>query len=275
MSRRLTIALTVSILAHGALLALFLWISLGSRRWAATLDERGGVVWFNLHPGGAGSGGEGGLGAPEPVTASAPQVQPAAPPSAAKPTVAPGHPKNPDESEAKPVRSKEKLRVAPAQPPAVASQPKATPAAPTGWAGPGTGDTAGTQTGPGGGQGEGLGGGEGAGSGGGKGPGGVGAPGTGGSGSGGEASALLAKIRQKIARAKRYPHQARAEGIEGVCGLSFEIQPDGGLAYVKLTQSSGSSLLDEEALATVRRAAPFPYYAGPIRFSLRFSLKDE
>ena len=98
--------------------------------------------------------------------------------------------------------------------------------------------------------------------------------GSGGSGQGGESTAVLAKIRSKIARAKRYPRQARSEGLEGVCGIHFAIRPDGSLDFVELSKSSGSRLLDDEALATVRRAAPFPYYAGPIRFSLRFSLKD-
>jgi protein TonB len=119
-----------------------------------------------------------------------------------------------------------------------------------------------------------LGQGQGVGSGSGQGPGGSGATGTGGSGQGGESNAVLAKIRNKIARAKRYPRQARSEGLEGVCGIYFAIRPDGTLEFVELSKSSGYSVLDEEALATVRRAAPFPYYAGPIRFSLRFSLKD-
>jgi len=41
-----------------------------------------------------------------------------------------------------------------------------------------------------------------------------------------------------------------------------------------MVHSSGSSVLDEEALATVKRAAPLPYYPSPIRISLKFSLEQ-
>lgn len=273
MSRRLTITLTASIALHLGLLALLAWVSLWPQRRAATLSEAGGVVWFNLNPGGAGSGGAGGLGAPEAADpqASAPQTtgKAAAPAKSTEKTF-----NDPQASHKIPKKLKAPLKVMPSLP----EEPKKPSAEkallPPGLPGPGTGDSAGTKTGPGDGAGEGLGSGEGSGTGGGKGPGGIGAPGSGGSGSGGEASAILAKIRQKIARAKRYPRQARAEELEGVAGLQFEINADGSVAYVNLTASSGHPVLDEEALATVRRAAPFPFYAGPIRFSLRFSLKD-
>lgn len=277
MSRRLAITLGASIALHLGLLAGLAWLTLWPQRHAATLNERGGVVWFNLNPGGSGEGGEGGLGAPE-----------AANPNAVLPTQKTNHPEEEriakknqatiKAPEAPPLQKKEKshLKETPNIPsgqekPIAESEKKA---APPGWTGPGQGDSAGNQTGPGGGSGEGLGSGEGSGSGSGKGPGGVGAPGTGGSGSGGEASAILAQIRKKIARAKRYPRQARAEELEGATGLQFEIQADGSVSYVNITSSSGHPVLDDEALATVRRAAPFPYYAGPIRFSLRFSLHD-
>jgi len=276
MSRRLAITLSASIALHLGLLAFLFWVSQWSQRRVATLSDAGGVVWYNLNPGGAGSGGEGGLGAPQ-----------AADPQAAAPTSegpAPRPPKPAKKSDE--ALTERPAKAIPAKPPRLkiipkpqvaeesAERPGDKTSLPPGLPGPGEGDVAGAKTGPGGGEGSGLGGGEGAGSGGGKGPGGVGAPGSGGSGSGGEASAILARIRQKIARAKRYPRQARSEELEGVAGLQFEINPDGSVAYVNLTSSSGHRLLDEEAVATVRRAAPFPYYAGPIRFSLRFSLKD-
>jgi len=264
-------------LIHFFLGLLLLWFHLRPNGHPVNLGEAGGVVWFNLNPGGSGTGGEGGLGAPEAVDPKA-----GIPRTDATPTQ-PTKPKAPAETDTgpkkveSPPKKPAKLRVTPALP-EEAAPPKApnekSPAA-AGWQGPGQGDEGGNKTGPGGGSGPGLGQGEGGGQGGGKGPGGVGLPGTGGSGNGGEASSILAKIRQKIARAKRYPRQARSEGVEGVCGLSFEISPDGSVASATITKSSGSSLLDEEALATVHRAAPFPYYAGPIRFSLRFSLNDE
>jgi len=273
MSRRLSIALFISIAVHVGLVIFLAWISLWPQRHGATLGESGGVVWFNLNPGGSGNGGAGGLGAPEPANpkaAASLQHEAAEKPSPAKPKD-----KTAEATKPNTPKIKEKLHVTPALPETPVKLDHETPSKNAGWPGAGQGDQEGAKTGPSGGAGEGAGPGEGSGSGGGKGPGGVGVPGTGGSGNGGEASSVLAKIRQKIARAKRYPRQARSEGIEGVCGLSFEINPDGSLAYVNLVKSSGASSLDDEALATVRRAAPFPYYAGPIRFSLRFSLKDE
>jgi len=86
---------------------------------------------------------------------------------------------------------------------------------------------------------------------------------------------VLNQIRRKILRAKRYPRLARQAGLEGVSGLMFQIASDGSVQQVKLVSSSGHSELDAEALATVRRAAPFPYYPSPIRFTLKFSLKDD
>ncbi|MCC6272100.1 MAG: energy transducer TonB [Deltaproteobacteria bacterium] len=276
MRRRIALAVAAAVLLHAALAIFLVWLSAFQQRRVATLSDAGGVVWYNLNPGGAGSGGEGGLGAPQ-----------AADPKAATPKsegMAPT-PSKPDRKSdevltarpAKAIPAKPpRLKVIPKPPVAEerAERPTEKASLPPGLPGPGEGDVSGARTGPGGGEGAGLGGGEGTGSGGGKGPGGVGAPGSGGSGSGGEASAILARIRQKIARAKRYPRQARSEELEGVAGLQFEINADGSVAYVNLTSSSGHRVLDEEAVATVRRAAPFPYYAGPIRFSLRFSLKD-
>ncbi len=276
MRRRIALAVAAAVLLHAALAIFLVWLSAFQQHRVATLSDAGGVVWYNLNPGGAGSGGAGGLGAPQ-----------AADPQAATPKsegMAPT-PSKPDrksdealtERPAKAIPAKPpRLKIVPKPPIAEegAERPAEKASLPPGLPGPGEGDSSGAKTGPGGGEGAGLGGGEGAGSGGGKGPGGVGAPGSGGSGSGGEASTILARIRQKIARAKRYPRQARSEELEGVAGLQFEINADGSVAYVNLTSSSGHRVLDEEAVATVRRAAPFPYYAGPIRFSLRFSLKD-
>ena|GEM_PF-2717875 len=103
-------------------------------------------------------------------------------------------------------------------------------------------------------------------------------PGTGGTGPGGPSgggSGVLAEIRKKIERAKRYPTLARQQEIEGSVRLSFSIEPTGEVTGLTLLGSSGSSILDQEALATVKRAAPLPYYPNPIRISLKFSLEDE
>ena len=60
----------------------------------------------------------------------------------------------------------------------------------------------------------------------------------------------------QIERFKRYP--TRAGGRFGVARVAFTIDRQGRLTDVRIVDSSGSTVLDEEAIATVRRAAPFP-----------------
>lgn len=67
-------------------------------------------------------------------------------------------------------------------------------------------------------------------------------------------SAVLARLQQ----AKRFPEKARARGDEGRAVVRLSIQRNGALGQTKIVRSSGSALLDEAALDTVRRAAPFP-----------------
>lgn len=86
------------------------------------------------------------------------------------------------------------------------------------------------------------------------------------------ASEVLAKIRQRILRAKQYPSLARRQGIEGAVEVKFQIAPDGSLKSAAVTRSSGSPLLDEGALATLKKGQPYPFYEKEIRMSLRFDL---
>ena len=60
----------------------------------------------------------------------------------------------------------------------------------------------------------------------------------------------------RIERHKRYP--PRANGEHGVASLAFRIDRQGNLISSRIIHSSGSSVLDAEALATVKRAQPFP-----------------
>ncbi|MBI1909887.1 MAG: energy transducer TonB [Deltaproteobacteria bacterium] len=86
------------------------------------------------------------------------------------------------------------------------------------------------------------------------------------------ADLVLAEIRKKIEQTKRYPAQARQLGQEGVTSVSFSIDRSGKVSLLSLEKSSSYRLLDEEALETIRRAAPFPPYEKPIRLAIRFSL---
>lgn len=67
-------------------------------------------------------------------------------------------------------------------------------------------------------------------------------------------TAVLARLQE----AKRFPEKARARGDEGRAVVRLFIQRSGALGHAQVVRSSGSALLDQAALDTVRRAAPFP-----------------
>jgi len=57
---------------------------------------------------------------------------------------------------------------------------------------------------------------------------------------------------------RRYPRQAERLRQQGVAYVRFSVDRQGNASNIRLGQSSGHPLLDEEALATVRRASPLP-----------------
>ncbi len=57
---------------------------------------------------------------------------------------------------------------------------------------------------------------------------------------------------------RRYPTRALRQRHEGVTYLRFSVDRRGGVDAVRLERSSGSDLLDAEALEVVRRAQPVP-----------------
>lgn len=59
-------------------------------------------------------------------------------------------------------------------------------------------------------------------------------------------------------RYKRYPAAARARGVQGVTKVEFRLDAGGRLVDARIISGSGSEPLDEEALAVLRRASPFP-----------------
>lgn len=67
----------------------------------------------------------------------------------------------------------------------------------------------------------------------------------------------------RIEKAKRYPAQAR--GSQGIARVAFVIDREGQLITAAVVESSGSSILDAEAVDMLRRAAPFPQ--PPLRSS--------
>jgi periplasmic protein TonB len=79
---------------------------------------------------------------------------------------------------------------------------------------------------------------------------------------------------------KRYPPKARARGDQGLARVAFTVDRDGWVRETRIVQSSGSSELDEEALAMLTRAQPLPRppnhatvdelsFVIPVRFNIR------
>lgn len=72
-------------------------------------------------------------------------------------------------------------------------------------------------------------------------------------------------VKQKIQAARRYPLSARRRGTEGVVALAFTVVSDGHATDIVKEGSSGSMVLDEEAMRTIKRASPFPPFPRELR----------
>ena len=66
------------------------------------------------------------------------------------------------------------------------------------------------------------------------------------------------KIKQLIESHWEYPEVALRYGLQGRLALQFMIGANGQLEQVRLVRSSGSQVLDEEAVRAITAAAPFP-----------------
>jgi TonB family protein len=80
-----------------------------------------------------------------------------------------------------------------------------------------------------------------------------------------------------LAARKTYPALAREKGIEGNVGLSVRLDVAGSPESVSVRRSSGSGLLDDAALALVRRCLPFPHGLGRelvLEISIAYRLED-
>jgi protein TonB len=101
---------------------------------------------------------------------------------------------------------------------------------------------------------------------------------------GASSSAAIASWRDQVVaqlqRAKRYPSGAEARRETGIVTLNFTLSRSGSVLSRSIARSSGHSELDQEVLAMVARASPFPQFppgmnqasinlSVPIRFSLR------
>ena len=68
---------------------------------------------------------------------------------------------------------------------------------------------------------------------------------------------LLAYIRDFINKNLAYPPIARQRNIQGVVGVSLEIEKNGELVSITVNHSSGSSMLDNAALSLIKKIHPF------------------
>jgi protein TonB len=66
------------------------------------------------------------------------------------------------------------------------------------------------------------------------------------------------KVVALLERNKRYPAAARAHNDRGTAQLAFSLDRQGKVTAARVTKSSGSVALDQEALDLLRRAQPFP-----------------
>jgi periplasmic protein TonB len=65
-------------------------------------------------------------------------------------------------------------------------------------------------------------------------------------------------LMRHVARYQRYPNAARSQRLEGKVDTQFSMSRDGKLLGVWVRTSSGQTVLDKEAMETIRRAQPLP-----------------
>jgi protein TonB len=82
-------------------------------------------------------------------------------------------------------------------------------------------------------------------------------------------------VAAHLARFKQYPSDARNSGKTGTAAVTFTVGGSGGVASVSLARSSGIASIDQEVVAMVRRASPFPPPPGgrPQSFTVPVSFR--
>jgi len=66
------------------------------------------------------------------------------------------------------------------------------------------------------------------------------------------------KVVSKLRRSLRYPREAQRQRLRGEVRVAFTVSGNGSVSGIRIVRSSGSPVLDQAAVATVQRAAPFP-----------------
>lgn len=71
-------------------------------------------------------------------------------------------------------------------------------------------------------------------------------------------NSFIFEVRNRIAKFKQYPRLALRRGLEGQPIVHFTITRNGGIQDLRVAKSSGSGILDQAALESVKKGAPFP-----------------
>lgn len=82
---------------------------------------------------------------------------------------------------------------------------------------------------------------------------------------------LSAALRERIESLKRYPSFAKSRKWEGKVVIEADISESGEIVRVQVAESSGHTVLDDEAMAVVRRSSPVPlrYELGQLFITIR------
>jgi protein TonB len=80
-------------------------------------------------------------------------------------------------------------------------------------------------------------------------------------------------VKRKIQVSRRYPPWAKKQGFEGIVHITFVVLSNGEVKDITVRHSSGFKILDREAIATIKRASPFPLIPKNIhRLSLQMDV---
>lgn len=93
-------------------------------------------------------------------------------------------------------------------------------------------------------------------------------------------ASYVGRLRSWLASNRRYPPEARQQGLEGTVRLYFVVDRDGRVLEYRILGSTGHRILDQEVRALIERAQPLPAMPAdlmrnrleiivPVEFSLR------
>jgi len=80
-------------------------------------------------------------------------------------------------------------------------------------------------------------------------------------------TSFFAMIKQSLMQHWKYPPEARSSLIEGTLTALFSLERNGKLIEASIIQTSGYSILDNEAARAINSAAPFPPFPESITVS--------